>query len=328
MATIAEYIQKTQKEMQGLIEKNNGYSSSELLLSYRGEPRDYGKTKLKPSLFREEEQIDKEMHLFELFCDYNIVPNTASNIEKAIEAQHYASISRMLDISFDVLVALYFASEQGKHKDEDGYVFVFAFPKHYSPHSKYIEQFYTDMLENKHTAYARNFKVFSHSYSNERIKAQKGGFVFFPGEEYYPISNCYYRVIKIKKEDKVKVREELNLLFQINEATVFPEKINIAQTVKEKFSRNEYFRGNVSVNNEIETYFERVSYEIDKQKKKKMSNKEILRIIRKEEKDFIDYFNEIQNKKKSVNEENEDQNCLKSNIEKKFHILKLDFMEG
>lgn len=43
--------------------------------------------------------------------DFDLVNAKAENIEKAIDAQHYIAISRMLDISFSVLTALYFACE-------------------------------------------------------------------------------------------------------------------------------------------------------------------------------------------------------------------------
>lgn len=188
------YITQIKEKVAELSSRHRAFLKTEPLIAFRGESNDYGDTKLTPSLFRDSSYVAKESHLFELFCDYNIVDPKASNIEKAIETQHYASISRMLDISFDVLVALYFACT---HPDEhDGYVYVFAFPEHYSPHSKYIEDFYTNVLEGKHIAYSRNFKVFSHSVTNDRIKAQKGGFIFFPGKEFHPINDCYYERIR------------------------------------------------------------------------------------------------------------------------------------
>lgn len=120
------YITQIKEKVAELSSRHRAFLKTEPLIAFRGESNDYGDTKLTPSLFRDSSYVAKESHLFELFCDYNIVDPKASNIEKAIETQHYASISRMLDISFDVLVALYFACT---HPDEhDGYVYVFAFP--------------------------------------------------------------------------------------------------------------------------------------------------------------------------------------------------------
>ena len=227
------YITQIKEKVAELSSRHRAFLKTEPLIAFRGESNDYGDTKLTPSLFRDSSYVAKESHLFELFCDYNIVDPKASNIEKAIETQHYASISRMLDISFDVLVALYFACT---HPDEhDGYVYVFAFPEHYSPHSKYIEEFYTNVLEGKHIAYSRNFKVFSHSVTNDRIKAQKGGFIFFPGKEFHPINDCYYERILISKNHKREILEDLEALFQITKATLFPEKDKVAEIITNKF---------------------------------------------------------------------------------------------
>lgn len=106
---LPDYIAKIKEKVAELSSRHSAFLQTPPLIAFRGEPDDYGATKLMPSLFRDSSYIAKESHLFELFCDYSIVGSNASNIEKAIEAQHYASVSRMLDISFDVLVSLYFA---------------------------------------------------------------------------------------------------------------------------------------------------------------------------------------------------------------------------
>lgn len=103
---LPDYIAKIKEKVAELSSRHSAFLQTPPLIAFRGEPDDYGATKLMPSLFRDSSYIAKESHLFELFCDYSIVGSNASNIEKAIEAQHYASVSRMLDISFDVLVSL------------------------------------------------------------------------------------------------------------------------------------------------------------------------------------------------------------------------------
>lgn len=283
------YITQIKEKVAELSSRHRAFLKTEPLIAFRGESNDYGDTKLTPSLFRDSSYVAKESHLFELFCDYNIVDPKASNIEKAIETQHYASISRMLDISFDVLVALYFACT---HPDEhDGYVYVFAFPKHYSPHSKYIEEFYTNVLEGKHIAYSRNFKVFSHSVTNDRIKAQKGGFIFFPGKEFHPINDCYYERILISKNHKREILEDLEALFQITKATLFPEKDKVAEIITNKFKGNIYTTKSVSLENEIESFFSRIDYELKilHLKGKTADKKRVMRWLRKEQDDLINY---------------------------------------
>lgn len=283
------YITQIKEKVAELSSRHRAFLKTEPLIAFRGESNDYGDTKLTPSLFRDSSYVAKESHLFELFCDYNIVDPKASNIEKAIETQHYASISRMLDISFDVLVALYFACT---HPDEhDGYVYVFAFPEHYSPHSKYIEEFYTNVLEGKHIAYSRNFKVFSHSVTNDRIKAQKGGFIFFPGKEFHPINDCYYERILISKNHKREILEDLEALFQITKATLFPEKDKVAEIITNKVKGNIYTTKSVSLENEIESFFNRIDYELKilHLKGKTADKKRVMRWLRKEQDDLINY---------------------------------------
>lgn len=317
MKNIDEYIKEIKDAVTVLKECHQQYYDSEILVAYRGESRDYMKTRLMPSLFRESAYPHKEAHLFELFCDYNMVSNNASNIEKAIEAQHYASISRMLDISFNTLVALYFACNDNYH---DGHVYVFAFPEHYSPHSNYIEEFYTNVLAGRHIAYSKNFKVFSHSYTNDRIKAQKGGFIFFPGTEFLPINECYLKDVTIFQEDKERIRENLDILFQINEATIYPEKDKIAEVVKKRFMKNRYSSRSVSVLDEVDTYFSRINYELklSSDYKSPQKNKYFLRLLRKEERDIVNYV-------KSNVQENQER--VLQTIVENFKILRIKFRE-
>lgn len=316
---LAQYINEIKKKVNTLSGYHQAFLNREPLIAFRGESKEYGITKLTPSLFRERTYVEKEEHLFELFCDYSIVSKTASNVEKAIETQHYASISRMLDISFDVLVALYFACA---NVEEDGYIYIFAFPEHYSPHSKYVEDFYTNILEGKHIAYSRNFMVFSHSYSNERIKAQKGGFIFFPGKDFQRINECYYERVRIDKNHKKEILNDLNLFFQVNTSTLFPEKDRIAEVVKEKFKSNTYSSKKVTLENEIDTLISRIDYELKiiRKKDKITDKKEILRWLRKEQDDITNYV-------KQQSEQNRiDELCLK--IERDFKILKIRYREA
>lgn len=101
---LSEYIAKIKQKVTELSLRHRAFLKTDPLIAFRGESNDYGDTKLTPSLFRDNSYVAKEAHLFELFCDYSIVDSRASNIEKAIETQHYASISRMLDISLGFLV--------------------------------------------------------------------------------------------------------------------------------------------------------------------------------------------------------------------------------
>ena len=327
---LPDYIAKIKEKVMELSSRHRTFLKTEPLIAFRGESNDYGETKLTPSLFRDNSYVAKESHLFELFCDYSIVDPKASNIEKAIETQHYASISRMLDISFDVLVALYFAcAHPGEH---DGYVYVFAFPEHYSPHSKYIEEFYTNVLEGKHIAYSRNFKVFSHSFTNDRIKAQKGGFIFFPGKEFHPINGCYYDRILISKVHKREILGDLETLFQITKATLFPEKDKITEVITNRFKDSTYATKAVSLENEIESFFSCIDYELKilRLKGETADKKKIMRWLRKEQDDLTNYVEHQINLHASDSTKEEQEATIKTmstEIKKNFQVLLIRYKE-
>lgn len=283
---LSEYLEKTEILIDKLIGRHKNVSNSTSLIAFRGENRDYGPTKLMPSLFRNPEYVLKEKYLFELLGDYSFLQKGQErNIEKAIEAQHYVGISRMLDITFCLLTAIFFACSG--EKNEDGIVYIFCFPKHYSPHSQYIEDFYSRVLENNNISYPSNFKVISHSYSNDRIKAQKGGFIFYPGKDYRAIPNIYYEKICIDRNDKVNILKELDLVFNMNEATIFPEKERIIDVIRSKFNESIYQNYSITINGEIEAYFERINYELNL--KTFENDIELIRFLRKEKDDLIFY---------------------------------------
>ncbi len=321
MKGIEDYIKEIRDSVDALTKRHRQFLRTEPLVAYRGEPRDFGDTKLVPSLFRDSSYVAKEAHLFELFSDFLLVSKGASNIEKAIEAQHYAAISRMLDISFDVLVALYFACGDKDNDNDDGFLYAFAFPEHYSPHSKYIEDFYDDILSGKHIAYARNFKVFSHSLSNDRIRAQKGGFIFFPGMEPYPIDACYYQPIRIHTEDKADLKKALDLLFQINGATLFPEKDKQAAVAKQKFIDSAYAPRQVSIQDEVELYFSRIGHELKVADAQSVTldKKEKLRWLRKEQDDITRYV--------LANTDEDSARAILQKVRDDFKLLRIAFKE-
>ena len=284
---VAKYICKINKEVVCLKKKSIGIGMGENLISYRGESRDFGKTKLQPSIFREPSSIKKELLLFELLVDYKMVDRKATNIEKAIDSQHHAQISRMLDITFNSLYSLYFACYGDKAADEeDGVVYVFGFPSSYSPHSNYIEDYYDTILDGKIRGYPKNFKVFTHCHYNERITAQNGGFIFFVGDEFHTVDKCYYKEVRISSSDKSKIKKELEVLFNITKATIFPEKENKIVDIKKVFRDTQYVLKKETLDVELATYFERLEYELHNCDK---NSKDIMRLLRKEELDLISF---------------------------------------
>jgi len=317
-------LEEIQEKMQ-LLKAQHSAFGEKLLLAYRGEAQDYQSSKLMPSLFRRPEHTEKEIHLFELFLDYKMIDShvLTSNIEKAIETQHYVAISRMLDISFNVLASIYFACIGANSEEDraDGFVYVFAFPEHYSPHSRYIEDFYSKILENKHPAYGKNFKVFTHSYLNERIRAQSGGFIFFPGKTFMPISEIYYERVLIDKDKKTELLAELEQLFHIKDVIFFPEKEKIAEEVKKKFYAGSYRERKVSIAEEVDSFCSRVKYETSVLSAQKGASPSLLlRKLRKEKSDILQYISQNETEDASKNE-------LIKKVNLEFNLLKIEFKE-
>ena len=264
-------LQKIIEEIYSKIEEfEEKDDNQEFTFCFRGEAEDYKATKLTPTLFREKKIggsiPDKE--LINLITDYKIVDDKNLNpLSKAIEGQHFLALSRLLDITFSILPSIFFASSSAK--DKDGYIYIFRFPKAYSPSSNYINKYYEKLINGEIVPYYQNFKVLSHVQSNERIKLQSGGFILFPGERIKPIPESYYRKICIDKALKKKILEELDNFYNINMSTIYPEKDKKKDLIKKRLS---LMKENLTIKNkdnffyesEIEDALNRIKFEINK----------------------------------------------------------------
>ena len=96
---------------------------------FRGEAKDYGSTKLTPQLFRKIEWIDNEHIMLNRYISKfpDVLPTGTSAFDVIIYADHYSLPTRVLDVSYSPLVALYMSCSN--HKDEDGFVYVFKVKK-------------------------------------------------------------------------------------------------------------------------------------------------------------------------------------------------------
>lgn len=310
---VAKYVNQVREKIKELenINKRLTGNIDGLLFAYRGEEMDFGESRLTPSIFRNNGFVQKEVSLFEKLEDYNVV-NSDRYIDKMIDAQHYVAVSRSLDITFNVLVALYFACYQSpgnEQKYEDGALYVFCFPNYVSPHSLQIEELYQIILGKKEGKILdKNFKVISHAMNNDRIIAQNGGFIFFPGKKKYMISDVYYEKILINQDDKKAILDELDILFGINKAKIFPEKELVAKYVKEQWIKsNECFMKDHKIENQIDEFVDRLKYELklrfekerikrpDQENEIRINN---LRIIRKEFDDLKVFVNNVEDNKK------------------------------
>ena len=274
-------------------------------------------------------KITDEINFFDLLKDYSIVESHQNSLtQKAIAAQHYIQTSRFLDITFNMLVAIYFATSQNNEdkNNKDGIFYIFCFPKYFSPSSNYIEKYYNDMINDggKYLILKNNFKVITQSFYNERMKMQNGGFIFFPSNTITPIPSCFYKKIIIPSNLKKKIREELEAYFSIFESSLFPEKEKRKDVITSylKKTKNNDIYSNKTIE-EIEYYFSNLKLNLDFLQQKdtvNCNNKDILRTLRKEGKDLIHSVNSFYDQ--NINNLNEEDTKNKTDwISEKTNII-------
>lgn len=279
---------------------------------YRGEIKDYGKTKCCPNIFRNKGYEKND------YYEKNILDEMSANnigigdnyLLKAMNAQHGGFPSRLLDISFNPLVALHFAinphykeSTEEKISDydkSDGFIYVLNFNKIYSPYSGAVKECYESIITKNNNLskcyiFSKNYKLIDHIKLNERIIAQTGGFVLFQGKEFHALPEWMYETIKIPKSCKKSIRNELNTIFSINNGTMYPEASNQVEYITKKslFVSNDEFDYCKEFNyflfflkNECDKFC--TSYLYNKQ----LNQKEIIKEIRKFEKELLLYGKE------------------------------------
>lgn len=225
------------------------YSESKIFV-YRGEKKDYGKTACIPNIFREQGYIDNENYELSIYNDMyskGIVP-LQSSLNTAIDAQHGGFPSRLLDVSYNALIALYFATEYTKNEkiESDAVVTIYNIDEIYIPGAHNSEKLFEDIIKpnsefkNLHIS-SFNHKLIDHTNKNDRIKAQQGAFILFQGKEYRPIPEIMYDKLKIDKNFIREIHKDLDKLFGINIGKIYPEPHNQIDLMKK---RNHFINNN------------------------------------------------------------------------------------
>ena len=186
---VSDYISKIKEYMESRKGENYSYV-------YRGEPQIYT-TSCRANIFRRGVMDGNpffEKSLFDAMRQ-NRLTGEKRYLDNAIDAQHGEFPSRLLDVSYNCLTALYFAVTPYYRKDvdsldhEDGMVFVFFIDEIFSPSAENTNANY-DAIINRDRQWHRdkiifekNHKFIDHTKLNNRIVAQQGAFILFQGND-------------------------------------------------------------------------------------------------------------------------------------------------
>lgn len=216
-------------------------------LVYRGEPDIYD-APCRPNIFRKgvlDGNRYFEKNLFDTMRQ-NRLSGDRCYLDNAIDAQHGEFPSRLLDVSYNCLTALYFAVTPYYHYDEaymddkDGMVFLFFIDEIFSPSAQNTNDNYDAIIKRDRPWYQgkllfeKNHKFIDHAKLNNRIIAQQGAFILFPGDEPESLPEYMGYGILIPREAKPGIRRELKQLFGIHTGSIYPEIINLVGELSSK----------------------------------------------------------------------------------------------
>ena len=183
----------------------------------------------KPSLLRNKGYVENEeyikdeviTHYPELFHEPGHI-----TIEDLAIMQHYGIPTRLLDVTFNPFVAMFFATEKVEKKEKielTGEIAVFKIPK------EYIK--YSNTEENKECNFPYLIRT---SFNNPRIKLQNGAFLNFSSNVESIPDEWIVTKIEIENSAKTALRTELAIM-NISDSTIYPELEHFRSEIKRKF---------------------------------------------------------------------------------------------
>ena len=198
---------------------------------FRGEPARFA-TNLCPSAFRERQPADEIESTESAFATYRasgnsdymfdrLFPNAAPDALATVALlQHCGTPTRLLDVAFNPLVALYFAS--ASHGDEDGFVFAH-FDNFLNVTGATNERSLRRLLQMDHYGDYRpnpdTLLLYRPEWHNTRSAAQSGAFLLTKGFIQYLWGGVAFRV---PADSKPQIQKQL-VRFAITQEHLFPQ---------------------------------------------------------------------------------------------------------
>lgn len=201
---------------------------------YRGHSQE--NWNLNPSLFRPEYKFIKENEanvLRELQIFYPDSFDSCGNLlEKLVVAQHYGIPTRLLDITTNPLIALYFACYNKKPNSGNAKVYIIDVPKAnivYFDNKRMLNKL-TSVIDGRDDAVCNETMCIKVRLNNPRIIKQSGAFLLFMASN-APITNLKTDEIIISKSHISKITTDLRQ-FGCSTESVFPELAQFAYELK------------------------------------------------------------------------------------------------
>lgn len=271
------YLNKDAKENLKEILELSTLDAKEKQIFYRGQSN--SEWDITASISRETNWLECENEMF--YEILSLKPNEfiadKSTYERLITMQHFELPTRLIDLTRNPLIALYFACNS--HPNQDGVLFVIEEEKDNILNfddkvlnclSKLVLNEDIDCIKKDTNEKCEKCFGLERSYivkgiaKNDRINNQSGDFIFVgkgnKTKYLKEISQNYTKIIILDKEIKKTILDDLKLL-NIHAGTVYPELTSMSGYVKNEYKNRKMDKklGNVNLTNPFERSKEEIN---------------------------------------------------------------------